>query len=35
MFWRPWLVLVQGVGFNAAVWDPVCAAFAASFNWWS
>jgi len=23
MFWRPWLVLVQGVGFDAAGWDPV------------
>lgn len=23
MFWRPWLVLVQGVGFDVAGWDPV------------
>lgn len=23
MFWRPWLVLIQGVGFDAAAWDPV------------
>jgi 3-oxoadipate enol-lactonase len=23
MFWRPWLVLIQGVGFDAAGWGPV------------
>ena len=32
MFWRPWLVLIQGVGFDADGWDPVLPRLRRSFR---
>ena len=34
MLWRPRLVLIQGVGFDAGGWDPVLRRLGRDFRWW-